>query len=133
MVASPSGIPLSACRRCRKPCGSVEIPRKIIGKSVGNHRKILSNHIQEIYLNEHPENPKVNKRFFDIFCLGESQNQPKINEHPVPEPLETILLHPGCSKALPRCQNGPPACQDGGTKPPKWQARGAKRGGRQRA
>ena len=30
-------------------------------------------------------------------------------------------------------QNGPPGCQNGGTKPHKWEPRGAKRGRRQRA
>ena len=47
-----------------------------------------------------------------------SQKHPKINENPVPDSLESILLLPWSSKVLPRCQNGFPGCQNGGTKPP---------------
>ena len=40
-----------------------------------------------------------------------SPNHFKINENPVPDHPETIQLLPWCSKALPRCRNGPPGCK----------------------
>ena len=62
-----------------------------------------------------------------------SQNHIKINENPVPDPLETSMLLPWFSKVLPRCQNGPPGYKNGGTKLPKWQVPGTRTGWRQRA
>ena len=48
---------------------------------------------------------------FKPCCQEKFQNEvPKttqINENPVPDHLETILLFPWCSKVLPRCQSGP--------------------------
>ena len=47
----------------------------------------------------------------------DSQNEPEINENPVSDPLESILLLAWSSTVRPRCQNGPRGCQNGGTEP----------------
>ena len=81
--------------------------------------------------------------------INRFQNHPKIDENPAPDHFVSILLFPWSPKVVPRCQNRPPGCpkvlkhgciiasqgvsevpkrQNRGTKPPKWQPKGAYRG-----